>query len=1194
MAIKLNGGGGRIEIDPADCETSLKFTGGDAITIAAWIAPRRIGGSSPRYVIGKGRTGNKGFRRDNQNWALRITPVGDRYQVSFLFATANGEAQVRWHRWTTQESLQAGDGWHHVAVAYRFGEPTSVRGWIDGAPCSGTWDMAGPTNEDPIVDDDAVWIGSALGGSAGNSFAGAIDSVSVQRRMREDAEIKLLYRRDESVPRTPVGGKPEMPEIAGVPAGKVLHQFYDGLPVVDQWPDQEFLDQLPPPDPQIAVWQGDSFLLPRVPMRYDAWGIRSAWKSPGLLRMAADVELPTGANRVLLRARSLGRLWINGELVASTKLQTRQAPSGEEPVAPLAQPPHPGVRVKGYGQQEVIADHEIKGAGSTKVCRVVLELIVGGNQRRTETGEVCVAIETADGESFNILLPVEGRHQSLALRDAIVGPELDRIDAEMSSWETSLRRNLAADHDDYWDQRHQAAKGWADEHPAPSVPSPASLSDSTVGESDTHPVDAFVLHRMSQARQSLDDQDPLSESTVVLAQRAQQLLKTHCVRCHGNAEKGGLRLDSRQDALEGGESGWAAIVPGEPDESELMLRLLTDDPSTSMPPGDDAHLSKEEIELLSDWIRAQAPWPRDSIDRQALHPTELIDDAAFLRRVSFDTVGVPPTEQEARSFLADPEPDKRKKLVDRLLQDDRVADQWVSDWLDLLAENPTLLNTSLNSTGPFRWFLHDSLVDQKPIDRMVTELVMMRGDRHTGGSAGFGMAGENDAPMAAKAHVLASGLLGIELQCARCHDSPYHSTTQEDLFSLAAMLNRKPLGVPSTSRVPDAFFEMQEREPLIEVTLDPGVRVEPAWTLARFTGTSNDASIDRLVRNSEDSRERLAALITAPSNRRFAAVIVNRVWTRLIGRGLVESLHDWEHVSPSHPELLQWLSHDFVASGYDIRHLLRTILTSDLYARTALDPATRDDTARRFFAGPTQRRLTGEQIVDAMHSATGRSMDCEELTFVHDGRRPLANRLTLGTPSRAWMLATLNNERDRPSLSLPKARAIVDVLHAFAWNGSRQKPVHQRETEANVLQPGILANGVLTMSLSRAAVDSPLADLAVSADNAEAIVDSLYLRFLTRLPQESERQFFAGQLREGFDDRIVPADQLETVADLPELPLVHWFNHLRPDANEIQQERERRVREGPPPDPRLQPDWRGRYEDVVWSLINHDEFVWMP
>src|SRR5690606_17755262 len=99
---------------------------------------------------------------------------------------------------------------------------------------------------------------------------------------------------------------------------------------------------------------------------------------------------------------------------------------------------------------------------------------------------------------------------------------------------------------------------------------------------------------------------------------------------------------------------------------------------------------------------------------------------------------------------ADSSSGKREKLIDRLLADPRVADQWVSYWQDVLAENPTLISASLNSTGPFRWYIYESLRDNKPMDRFVTELILMRGSVHEGGSAGFSVAGENDSPFAAK------------------------------------------------------------------------------------------------------------------------------------------------------------------------------------------------------------------------------------------------------------------------------------------------------------------------------------------------------------------------------------------------------------------------------------------------------------
>jgi hypothetical protein len=571
-----------------------------------------------------------------------------------------------------------------------------------------------------------------------------------------------------------------------------------------------------------------------------------------------------------------------------------------------------------------------------------------------------------------------------------------------------------------------------------------------------------------------------------------------------------------------------------------------------------------------------------------------IKGEAFLRRVFLDTVGVPPTANEIELFLADKSPNRRHRMIDRLLVDERGADHRISYWLDALAENPTLLNASLNSTGPFRFFVHDSLRDNKALDRMVTELILMRGSKHGGGSAGFSMAAENDAPFAAKGHILASTFLGVDLQCARCHDSPYHSTTQRDLYSLAAMLQRKPATVPKTSRVPAAFFEKQSRESLIRVTLKPDESVAVAWPFANVTGVADDTSIDGLMRQPKDSRERLAALITAPQNRRFPRVIVNRIWKRLIGAGFVEPTHDWEGRHASHPELLDWLAHELVTHDYDVTHVLRLVLTSRTYQRTASGNNLHASHEERFFNAPERRRLTAEQIVDSMHAVTGVPMNIGELTFVHDGRRPLSNRLTLGRPNRSWMLASLNNERDRPSLSLPQARAETDVLQAFGWTGSRQKPITERDPNPNILQPGILANGILTSTLTRASHNSQLAQLAVDAHSPESLADALFLRILSRRPQPAERATFTSALAVGFDSRRVPADQIEPLKPSSPLPLITWFNHQRQKATKVQNEVERRVRKGPPADPRLQPPWREVYEDLIWSLVNHREFVWMP
>jgi cytochrome c553 len=1168
-AVKLDGNGAYLSVADTGPNSPFDFTNGDAITLEAWVKLDGSRDGSPMYVVGKGRTDSPHFARDNQNWALRVVGAKGVAKINFLFATAPRARDAHWHRWTSEAGFAAATGWHHVAVAYRFGEPESMRGWIDGQPTTGVWDMGGATKEPPIVDDDAVWIGSSRAGSPGNSFRGWLDAVAVHREVLDDKVMATRFQRVGG-PRI-VGPQPEvMPDLDDVPEGRVLVTFAEGHPTYERWLNEG--EEWPQ---ETARWLGDEFLLPRVPLRFDEWGIRQSWNAPLLVRMAADVELPPGEQRFLLRARSLGRLWIDGVAVARTVTMAKQPPNGEETITPIAKPPLPGLRVAGYRQQEVFGIATIAETpdGQPRRCRVVLELIVGGKNLRTETGEVCVAMQTADGESFVVL------QSMLPLVDTAVEPALAKIEGSLARYDDETRRRAAASQDSFWHQRHEVARGWAAQHPAPTAPS------------NENPIDAFISAKIVRAV------DAAAKSNLAEAEhfhtKILPIFREHCFRCHGEKNKGGLKLDSREGMLKGGDSEVPAIVPGDVSASELVERIRTDDEGSRMPPTGSG-LSPDQITMLEGWIATGAAWPAPPISPADVTVAPIIGDEGFLRRIYLDTVGVPPTQAEAVALLDDNTPDKRERLIDRLLADERCADHWTSYWLDILAENPTMLNASLNSTGPFRWFVYDSLRDHKPLDRMVTELILMRGGQYEGGSAGFAMAAENDAPFAAKGHIVASAFLGIELQCARCHDSPYHSTTQRDLFSLAAMFERKPVTVPGTSRVPDAFFEKQQRDSLIRVTLKPSEPVAAKWPFAEVTGIDDSSAIDQLMHRPEDSRERLAALITAPQNTRFVGVIVNRLWKHLIGAGIVEPVHDWEGRTASHPELLDWLAHQLVAHDYDVNHVMRLILSSQTYQREANGHNLAADSELRFFNAPERRRLTAEQIVDSLHTVTGSTMNVEELTFVHDGRRPISNRLTLGHPSRAWMFASLNNERDRPSLSLPRARVLADVLEAFGWTGSRQKPITERESEPNVLQPGVLANGTLSMTLTRASQDSELAQLAVDAESPRLLTEALFIRVLSRRPSMDEASAFAAALTEGFDTRLLPADEIELPLELPPLPLVTWFNHLQSEANTIQQEIERRVRQGPPADPRLRADWREVYEDVVWSLINHSEFVWMP
>ncbi|MFO0942355.1 MAG: DUF1553 domain-containing protein [Pirellulales bacterium] len=954
LAVRLDGKGARFQIaDPGDL-SDFDFANEDSITLEAWVnVSEALGNDRNMYIIGKGRTGNANFSADNQNWAMRIRSIDGSGRINFLFAsekTKGQAASAHWHRWTSNVGIHPGTGWHRVAVQYQFGKPDSIRGWLNDKVIDGNWDMGGASSAAPINDNDEIWIGSAQGGGASSSFAGLLDEVSIFRHYLTDQQMAKRYRRvgpDRNAQMQVADNDP--PAISGSER-KIELQIFEDLPAHDSWtPNASYRTNL------VYKLEADRFFFPRLPRRYDDWGIIASWRSTVLLQAAARVNLPVGKHQLLLRGRGLSRLWLDDRIIA--KLATRKGASdGHQPVVPLADPPALGQRVLRFGDQEQLIELEVTEPGFHKVA---LETLVGSSKSRAEPGETLVAIRLAGQSGFSLLQPADCSSAPILLDDSNIELLREQLETELRQTDDQHRRQAASMQNSYWTNRHALARTWVAENRI-EVPS----------GNQSNPVDQFIAQKLELAR--TEAAESKGEAAEFFHNKIKPILQDNCMRCHGAKAEGGLKLNSRESALAGGDSGPTAILPGRAHDSEIVTRIAASDPSVRMPPS--AGLPEAQIELLKQWIDQGAVWGR-VVDEAALKPNEIVDDATFLRRAFLDCVGAPPTEAESREFLSSKQADKREKLIDRLLNDSRLADHWVSYWQDVLAENPNILKPSLNNTGPFRYFLYDSLVDHKPLDRMVTELIMLRGSEREGGSAGFGMAADNDSPLATRSIVLTSAFLGINLQCARCHDSPYHSTTQGDLFSTAAMLARKPLPIPASSTVAPGFFEKnKERQSLIKVSLKTGVPVEPKWCFEEATGITNDEGLTMLARESTDSRVRLAALVTAPQNRRFSVVMVNRLWQRLIGTGIVEPVDDWENAQPSHPELLDWLSNELVSSSYDMRYVIRLIMTSRLYQQQASGKYEDVSSEDRFFTAPNRRRLTAEQVVDSLFAASGQPM----------------------------------------------------------------------------------------------------------------------------------------------------------------------------------------------------------------------------
>lgn len=572
-------------------------------------------------------------------------------------------------------------------------------------------------------------------------------------------------------------------------------------------------------------------------------------------------------------------------------------------------------------------------------------------------------------------------------------------------------------------------------------------------------------------------------------------------------------------------------------------------------------------ELASQW--APQPADRVSIGGTLLEGREvrLVGDAAFLRRLSLAIRGRIPTLDEVSRFLAEDRPDKRSRIIDQFLASPEWADSQVGYWQDVLAENPSVVFPTLNNSGPFRQWLYESFRDNKPFDQFATELLLLENPAgRDDGPAGFALATGNDAPMAMRASVALKAFAAVDLKCARCHDSPLDRFAQKDLFLLASYLNGGLLTVPATS----VAAAGKATEPgLITTSLVSGQRIEPTGLSAHWLG---DLKTDSLSPLTSGSRAELAALLTSPGNSRFSDVIVNRMWKRLFGEGLVEPVDQWvDSPEPTHPELLRSLSAEFVESGYDLKQLSRRILCSAAWQR------------------PREGQLmSAEQLVDSLFVAVGKDFQAETMG-VH-ATDPGA--VQLPKPRRAWQFAALPNERDRPSLGMPVNQTIVDVMTVFGWNGSRQQPRTEREQTTSALQPLLLFNGLISQRIVRLSEQSAITDLCLRKQSVEKLTEQLFLSVLTRKPNRAERDGVVAILSPAFEERLTgkPARPFEPLSTFQP----DWRKHLEPEQTRLMLAAQERVAKGEPPTLRLTDDFRERAEDVLWALINIPEFVVVP
>jgi hypothetical protein len=340
--------------------------------------------------------------------------------------------------------------------------------------------------------------------------------------------------------------------------------------------------------------------------------------------------------------------------------------------------------------------------------------------------------------------------------------------------------------------------------------------------------------------------------------------------------------------------------------------------------------------------------------RLGLLPSPLADDATYLRRVTLDICGRLPTVKEAREFLADPSPTKREAVADRLLATPDYAAFFALRWGTIL-RNSRLAGADQAAYAFHNW-LKDLIARNRPYDELVRGVVAAAGEWQDAPAINWYWQMRDDQLHQVTADT-AQVFLGVRLQCARCHHHPYERWGQEDYFGLAGFFTR--LGRKSFGQPPPYFSSPNvttgEQNPLTGRTPEPKF---PDGEYAKFTPE-------------EDPRHALVDWMTRLENPYFAKVLVNRLWAHFMASGLVNEIDDLRATNPpSNPELLDALAKDFVGHQFDMRHIIRTIVTSRTYQLSS-EPIGANRNDRQSFARHYARRLIAEVFLDAVDEVTG-------------------------------------------------------------------------------------------------------------------------------------------------------------------------------------------------------------------------------
>ncbi|MCH7988143.1 MAG: DUF1553 domain-containing protein [Planctomycetes bacterium] len=458
----------------------------------------------------------------------------------------------------------------------------------------------------------------------------------------------------------------------------------------------------------------------------------------------------------------------------------------------------------------------------------------------------------------------------------------------------------------------------------------------------------------------------------------------------------------------------------------------------------------------------------DKLKALRIPPSPAANDAEFLRRAYLDTIGVLPTIEETQTFLAETSPGKREKLIDSLLSRPEFVDYWTYKWSDLLLLSGNRLRPKALESY-YKW-IRSQVKENTPWNEFARQIVTAKGSTFSKGAANFFALHEDPLDMA---ETVSMAFLGMSINCARCHDHPLEKWTNDQYYGLANMFSRvRGKGWGGDSRSGDGNR--------VIFTATAGELIQPRTGKAQPPRPLDGAAV--AFDSTLDRRIPLADWLTAPENPYFSKAIVNRVWANFLGVGIVENVDDLRLTNPpSNVALFDALADYLVKNEYDLKALMRLILTSQTYQRSSQSvPGNEAD--ERFYSRYYPKRLKAEVLLDAFSQVADAPTKFPDYP---DGTRALQLRDTavasyfLSTFGRPERIITCDCERsDEPSMT-----QVLHIMNGETLNEKlSRKADEKKKTKINRI-------GQL---------------LAEKTPN-EKIIDEAYLSALCRLPNADEK-----------------------------------------------------------------------------------------